>query len=299
MDNTVKVRNVKSLLRDLKNGKYDMNHAVQRNAEQWTKEQKELLFDSIINKNIVIPPIVFAIQDEKTFVIDGKQRLSILNEYINETNKLKFEGLKFSELEADVQDKVLSAEITTITYSDCTDEDIFDLFERYNNGVSLSGSQKAKSYATMSILEKLKELKSNPFMDKCNITLGQKKKGEDDIVLLQAAILVSDYDFKDFSFKTINNYLKEVDESEILTYLDEVNKNMNILDGFVAEKNKNLKKINLPMILATATNNKEFKAKLDDFLENYDKKDDYRSHCLGSTSQKEHVLGRLEYWKQY
>ena len=134
-------------------------------------------------------------------------------------------------------------------------------------------------------------------MEKCNITAGQKKKGEDDIVLLQASILISGYNFKDFSFKTIENYLKEVEESEVLAYLDEVNNNMNILNNFVDEKQKNLKKINLPMILATAVDTIEYKDKLNDFLLNYKDKEEYRSHCVGSTSQKEHVLGRLNYWK--
>lgn len=298
MENSTKVRNVKSLLRDLNKGTYNLNHIVQRSASQWSKKQQELLLDSIINKNIVIPQIVFAKQGDDTFVIDGKQRLTVLDDFVNnEESKLKFEGKKFSELDSDIKDKIQSAEITTITYTDCTDADIFELFERYNNGVSLSGSQKTRSYATMPILAKLEELKENPFMEKCNITAGQKKKGEDDMVLLQASILISGYNFKDFSFKTIENYLKEVEESEILTYLDEVNNNMNILNNFVDEKQKNLKKINLPMILATAVDTAEYKDKLNDFLLNYKDKEEYRSHCVGSTSQKEHVLGRLNYWK--
>ena len=72
---------------------------------------------------------------------------------------------------------------------------------------------------------------------------------------------------------------------------------MNILNTFVDEKQKNLKKINLPMILATAVNTVEYKDKLNDFLLNYKDKEEYRNHCVGSTSQKEHVLGRLNYWK--
>ena len=54
MENSTKVRNVKSLLRDLNKGTYNLNHIVQRSASQWSKKQQESLLDSIINKNIVL-----------------------------------------------------------------------------------------------------------------------------------------------------------------------------------------------------------------------------------------------------
>ena len=299
MQNQTKVRNVKSLMRDMKKGMFDMEHPVQRKSEMWNKNSKELLFDSI-NKNIVILPIIFAIKDDITFVVDGKQRLSILDEYINQKDtKLKFNGLKFDDLDEDTKDKILSAEITTITYTNCSDEEIFELFARYNNGVALSGDQKIRGAATIDILSLVKDVLNHNFFEKVNFTKGQLKKSEDETVILQTMMILSDFDFKNFSFKEIERFLQETDLETIKKAKDIIIANLNILDGFVGEKQKNLKKINLPMVLSTVRNDEDWKNKLVDFLENYESKEDYRQYCQGSTSQKEMVLGRLNYFKNF
>lgn len=297
MQNQTKVRNVKSLMRDMKKGMYNMEHPVQRRSEQWNKAAKEMLFDSL-NKNIVILPIIFAIKDDVTFVVDGKQRLSILDEFINQKDtKLKFNDMKFDDLDEDTKDKILSAEITTITYTNCTDADIFELFERYNNGVALSGSQKSRSYCTIAILLHIKELLAHPFIAKCNITKGQELKSEDEICILQAAMVVNGFEFKNFSNKEVDRYLKETNEEDIIASLVALKDKLDILDSIIEEKQKVLKKIHLPAIIASANNTDEFKNKLLNFIENYDNEHEYRSFCQGATSQKENVMGRLNYWK--
>lgn len=299
MQNQTKVRNVKSLMRDMKKGLYDMEHPVQRKSEMWNKNSKELLFDSI-NKNIVILPIVFAIKDDVTFVVDGKQRLSILDEYINQKDtKLRFNGLKFDDLDEDTKDKILSAEITTITYTNCSDEEIFELFARYNNGVALSGDQKIRGAASIDILSLVKDVLNHSFFEKVNFTKGQLKKSEDETVILQTMMILSDFDFKNFSFKEIERFLQETDLETIKKTKDIIIANLDVLDGFIGEKQKNLKKINLPMVLSTVRNDEDWKNKLVDFLENYESKEDYRQFCQGSTSQKEMVLGRLNYFKNF
>lgn len=299
MQNQTKVRNVKSLMRDMKKGLYDMEHPVQRKSEMWNKNSKELLFDSI-NKNIVILPIIFAIKDDITFVVDGKQRLSILDEYINQKDtKLRFNGLKFDELDEDTKDKILSAEITTITYTNCSDEEIFELFARYNNGVALSGDQKIRGAATIDILSLVKDVLNHNFFEKVNFTKGQLKKSEDETVILQTMMILSEFDFKNFSFKEIERFLQETDLETIKKAKDIIITNLDVLDSFVEEKQKNLKKINLPMVISTVRNDEDWKNKLVDFLENYESKEDYRQYCQGSTSQKEMVLGRLNYFKNF
>lgn len=299
MQNQTKVRNVKSLMRDMKKGMFDMEHPVQRKSEMWNKNSKELLFDSI-NKNIVILPIIFAIKDDITFVVDGKQRLSILDEYINQKDtKLKFNGLKFDDLDEDTKDKILSAEITTITYTNCSDEEIFELFARYNNGVALSGDQKIRGAATIDILSLVKDVLNHSFFEKVNFTKGQLKKSEDETVILQTMMILSEFDFKNFSFKEIERFLQETDLETIKKVKDVIIANLDVLDGFVEEKQKNLKKINLPMVISTVRNDEDWKNKLVDFLENYESKEDYRQFCQGSTSQKEMVMGRLNYFKNF
>ena len=78
---------------------------------------------------------------------------------------------------------------------------------------------------------------------------------------------------------------------------DTIIHNLDILDGFIEERHKNLKKINLPMILSTVKDTEDYKNLVIDFLENYDTKEEYKIHCMGATSQREHVEGRLSYFR--
>lgn len=303
-DSTTKVRTIKSLMRDVKNGKLNNEHIVQRRGSQWGKKQKELLVDSCLY-GYVIPTITFAsaFGDDSgiLFVVDGKQRLETLWEYTQDL--FKYDGKKFSELSEEEQDKILSTEISTVTYNGLTDVGISSVFNRLNNGTSLSASQKTRGILDGAILEKIRQILDKPFFEKCNITKGQIKKSEDEFVILQAAMLIA-YDLvPSFSQKDVEGFVTEdYSIEEILQFLDKIDANVDILDGIVEEKNKFLKKIHLPHILANASDDDKFKNSLTHFLGNYDNKDaidiqNYRLHCQGSTSQKQNVEGREKYWK--
>lgn len=303
-NSTTKVRTIKSLMRDVKNDKLNNNHIVQRKGSQWNKKQKELLIDSCLY-GYVIPTITFAnLLGDNTgtiYVVDGKQRLEALWEFTNDL--FKYDGKKFSELDEDEQDKILSTEISTVTYTGLTDIGISSVFSRLNNGTSLSASQKTRGSLDTSILQKIRQILDKPFFEKCNITSGQIKKNEDEFVILQAAMLIA-YDVTpSFSHKSIEGFIEDYDVDKIFEILDKVEEKVDILDSIVEEKNKFLKKIHLPHIIANADDSDDkFKNSLLHFLENYDNKNaidiqNYRGFCQGSTSQKENVEGREKYWK--
>lgn len=289
---------IHSLMVQVKNKKLDMNHVVQRRSEQWDLEKKSKFLESLIT-GIISPEIVICEINAKKFVCDGKQRLSCLDEYINRKDtKLTVFGRKFDELDENTKDALTGSNINVITYSNCTDEDVFSIFERMNNGVSLSGPQKSKSYASITILEKInKVLDTTFFLDKANITKGQKLKDEDFNVVIQSAILCSGWDFKNFSSKEVDRYLQQNDEQKILSDLDAVLEKIYILEKIVDKKEKNLKKIHLPMIIACADYSPEYIDKLKNFLHDYENQTEYRQYCQGSTSQKENVMQRWDYWK--
>lgn len=303
-DSSTKVRTVKSLMRDVKNKKLNNEHIVQRKGQQWSKKQKELLIDSCLY-GYVIPTITFSTllgdEDNTLFVVDGKQRLETLWEFTNDV--FKYEDKKFSELTEEEQDKILSTEISTVTYNQLTDIGISDVFNRLNNGTGLSASQKTRGLVDGLILEKIRQILNNPFFEKCNITSGQIKKSEDEFVILQAAMLVAYHVTPAFSQKDVEEFVTELySTDDILSILDKIEEKVTILDEIVEEKNKFLKKIHLPHIIANAVQTDEFKERLLNFLNNYDSKDDadiqlYRSFCQGSTSQKQNVEGRENYWK--
>lgn len=290
---------IHSLMVQVKNGKLNLNHSVQRKAEQWKLDQKEKFLHSLII-GVISPEIVVAEMDgEKLFVVDGKQRLSCLDEYINKKDtKLTVFGRKFNELDDNTKDALTGSNINVVTYANVKDEDIFSLFERYNNGVSLSSSQKSRSYCSIALLDRIQSILNSVFIkEKCNITKGQSLKDEDTIVLVQACMIASGFIFKSFNGKEVDRYLQETETDAIMKTLDVIEEHIQILDGIVSDKEKNLKKIHLPMILACANDTEAFKNKLLNFLNDYENQTEYRQYCQGSTSQKENVLGRLNYWK--
>ncbi len=299
---------IHSLMLQVKNGKLNLNHPVQRRANQWQDNtgKKEKFINSLIC-GIISPEIIVCEMNGEKFVVDGKQRISALYEYIvkKDNPKLKVFGRTFDELDDATKDQLSGSNINVVTYANITDDsEIHDLFARYNNGVALSSSQKSRAYCSIAMLAKIKEILEKPFFtEKANITKGQELKDEDTIVLIQSCMICGGFEFKSFNGKEVDRYLQETPEKEIIQTLNEVSVKIDILDGMLEnQKYKNLKKIHLPMIISTAEDSEAFKVKLLDFLNDYENESnvaiqEYRSHCQGSTSQKENVIGRLEFWK--
>lgn len=310
MENTTRVRTVKSLIKDIHNKKIDLNHLVQRQSNQWNKKQKNLLIDSLL-KGIVLQPVIFCKIDDKLYCVDGKQRLTTLREYVYEVDKDgRFTGetnKNFEKLSEEEQSLILDSEISTITYTNISDDEIFELFQRYNNGVSLTGGQKTRSYCDKEVLDVIhRHLPQHEITNIWNITKGQLSKNEDEMVVFQSMMLLDGFEYKNFSNKEVERFLQETSKEELLKLYDIVNDNMDKIFDYLVDKDgeiikyKNLKKIHLPMIISSYQDTDTWKNKLSDFLENYSSEnseyDEYRSHCTTGTSQKEHVQGRLGFW---
>ncbi len=302
---------IHSLMLQIKNNKLNLNHEVQRKGSQWKLENKVKLLESIVS-GVVVNAIVVAEMDGNKFCLDGKQRLETLFSYCCDPNdsrfnpKLKLFGRSYAELDDATRDLIDGANINVISYANCSEEDCFRLFEVYNNGVSLSSAQKSKSYLSVELINKINGLLNSVFIkDKCNITMGQSLKEEDLMTVIQSCMIASGFNFKSFNNAESNRYLKETDSDSIIATLNIIEEHIQILDGIVADKEKNLKKIHLPMILACANDSEAFADKLRNFLENYDNEaeqeiQNYKNlYCQGSTSQKAQVEGRLNFWKNF
>lgn len=300
---------IHSLMLQIKNGKLNLDHPVQRQASQWGLRSQEMLLMSLA-QGVIVNAIVIAEKDGERFCLDGKQRLSTLYSFLCKPDdpkfnpKLKVFGRSFAELDDATKDAIDGSNINVITYANCSEKEIFELFERYNNGVALSGSQKSRSYCTIALLSRINELLNSHFISEvCNLTKGSILKSEPETMLVQSAMIVSGFSFKSFAQKEVDRFLNEVEEKDIMAAFDIIEEHIQILDSIVSEKNKNLKKIHLPMIIACCNDTEAFKNKLLNFLEHYDDDSDqeiqnYKQNaCQGSTSQKTQVEMRLNYWK--
>lgn len=159
----------KRLIKEINKENVTFENAVQRSLV-WTKDQKSLLIDTILN-GYPIPPM-YANKNTETKVLDmldGKQRSNAIKSYINdefalssvvsevecaeEGDKIEVAGLKFSELPEELRDRILEKTIEIRSYDDLTDEEQNEMFRRINNGKPLSAIEltrvKAKSLAVI------------------------------------------------------------------------------------------------------------------------------------------------------
>lgn len=264
------------------------NHPMQRKPEQWDIEQKSLLIDSILASFAV--PQMYAMPmiegDFESFsVLDGKQRLTTIYEYMKDGFKLSKEmlpinkkknrivtdengqrrkesiieeyeiaGKYFSELDEYLQEKLKDTEMSVIMLIDATEEEIEEQFFRLNNGTALTKDQKTRVMLGDELalfIDRLEE--SELFSEKSkktNFTPSQRKHGEIQTTILQTLMLVMDYPFNDFNNGTIMKFAKWFRENHMpsdLEYCEDLFGKLNEALPKTERVNKQMKKINIPI----------------------------------------------------
>lgn len=308
-----KTRTVQALTRDIKKNKIVLDTSIQRKEDQWNKKKKSLLILSGI-QGIIIPGI-FAKEtlNEKNDtiweVLDGKQRLTTLNSFLNDEFKLdktlpeEYANKKFSELDEETQSTIKNIEIVVNVYQDITEQETEIIFCRLNNGQKLSNDNLLRAHMGPELRAFVDEAIEKPFMSKTALTNGQLKKSEDQGVVLAALSLIADCGTTDFSKDGLTAFVDEFKEDFNKENVQSILDALDWLDTVIEEKNKYLKKISLPMIIAIAADCDESKKEtyannLKSFLEDYENRADYLQYCSKATSSMANVSGRLEYFKK-
>lgn len=308
-----KTRTVQSLTRDIKKNKIVSDTSIQRKEDQWDRKKKSLLILSGI-QGIIIPGI-FAKEttNEKGEtiweILDGKQRLTTLNSFLNDEFKLyktlpeEYANKKFSELDEETQNIIKNIEIVVNVYQDITEQETEIIFCRLNNGQKLSNDNLLRAHMGPELRAFVDEAIEKPFMIKTALTNGQLKKSEDQGVVLAALSLIADCGTTDFSKDGLTAFVDEFKEDFNKENVQSILDALDWLDTVIEEKNKYLKKISLPMIIAVASicadNSKQkFANNLNAFLTDYENREDYLQYCSKATSSAANVTGRLEYFKK-
>lgn len=308
-----KTRTVQSITRDIKKNKIVLDTSIQRKEDQWNRKKKSLLILSGI-QGIIIPGI-FAKEtlNEKNDtiweVLDGKQRLTTLNSFLNDEFKLdktlpeEYANKKFSELDEETQTTIKNIEIVVNVYQDITEQETEIIFCRLNNGQKLSNDNLLRAHMGPELRAFVDEAIEKPFMSKTALTNGQLKKSEDQGVVLAALSLIADCGTTDFSKDGLTAFVDEFKEDFNKENVQSILDALDWLDTVIEEKNKYLKKISLPMIVAIAADCDESKKEtyannLKSFLEDYENRADYLQYCSKATTSISNVGGRLQYFKK-
>lgn len=320
MDYTCRTKTLQALTKAIDKGTILLSHKLQRPEGQWNRRQKTDLIDSLLRKYPINP--TYAIKEGGiSSVIDGVQRLSCVRDFLSDKFALSKDmepvmvnneekslaGLKFSKLDEDTKDAILNSELQIYELTDCTEKDVREMFRRQNAGKPLNGKQLRVIHESDEFSEIVYSLATHPFMDKL-MTKAQRKNGTDRDLIIQTLMLIETNQENDFtSFRTNDIDIFVTDHSDSISQ-DKVDMLETAMDKFNdAFEELKIKQLNIPMILYVSyrcLKDKKSFSKLIEYIEQFvtdynesDKLQDYKMYCQSSTTSRENVRGRLDYWR--
>ncbi len=149
-------------------GKLNIKPEYQRN-DVWSTNKKRELIESLMN-GCPIPSLMFSItQDEQINVLDGKQRLSSVIEFVN--NKFKVRDLFFDDFSQGEQTTFLIKQLPISQTRHLSLDDEATIFERINRAEKLSDGERIDSYFKSALA-----LERDKFFNKDNINYNELTK---------------------------------------------------------------------------------------------------------------------------
>ena len=297
MDYTCRTKTLQSLNKSMEKGNILLSHKLQRPEGQWNKNQKTDLIDSLLRKYPINP--TYGIKDEGIVsIIDGVQRLSCIRDFLADkwTLSKKMEpiilngeekflgGLKFSKLDEDIRDLILSSELQLYELTGCTEKDVREMFRRQNAGKPLNTRQIRVVHESDEFSEAIYSLANHPFMNKLT-TPTQRKNGTDRDLIIQTLMLICTNQENDFtSFRT-----KDID-TFVIDYADESLKKVDTLKEAMDSFDESFEKINIPVTSISVILYSGYRIKKDkksfsrlielinEFLNGYENNEEYKQY---------------------
>lgn len=227
----------------VKNGKINFEHISQRSLV-WERTRKTNLIESLILSYPV--PQVYARRivgkenkkgDSIYFILDGKQRLSTIKEFLNdefaltqlqpvtyfddELNEevtLDITNKKFSELPDGLKDLLNTVTFSIVYFDNLTKEEEKILFRKLNNGKPLS--TKSRTLASAKDIETLLDVGSHKLFQEMLSDKARANKNQAVIVAKVLTMLTSKVEEVSFASKVFNPAIEEMEildgEKELL-----------------------------------------------------------------------------------
>lgn len=219
------------------NGKINFDHIVQR-SYVWERSRKSALIESMII-GYPIPPVFAKRIDDGSgkrgsniyYIMDGKQRLSTIKEYLNDEFALTklapvsymddetgeectvdISEKKFSELPEALQNYLSTVTINVTYFDNLTKEEERELFKRLNAGKPLS--TKSRMLASCKDIEGLLDIGSHKlFME---MLTDKARANKNQVALVMKCWCMMNNEIHDVSFesKVFNPLLEEIEISE-------------------------------------------------------------------------------------
>lgn len=317
MDYTCRTKTLQALAKAMDKGTILLSHKLQRPEGQWNKRQKTDLIDSLLRKYPINP--TYAIKEVGiSSVIDGVQRLSCVRDFLSDKFALSKDmepvivndeekslaGLKFSKLDDDTKDALLSSELQVYELTDCTEKDVREMFRRQNAGKPLNGKQLRVIHESDEFSEIIYTIATHPFMNKL-MTKTQRKNGTDRDLIIQTLMLIEtnqEHEFISFRTKDMDVFVSDHSDSIEQGKIDMLETALDKFDETF--ENIKIPVTSIPMVLYSGyrilKDKKSFSKLIDtinEFLNTYESNEDYKQYVLSGTSGAENVRGRFDWWR--
>ena len=222
-------KSLRSLVGEINKGKYNFDLPIQRRAGIWKPKEKSLFIDTLLRNYPIYPALVNKHSDTKEIdVVDFKQRFTTIAAFANDEFKLsknlkpltidgteyEIAGKKFSKLDEAVQSRFNDRDISIITMTDATEEEIVDIFERINMGHQLSNGQKRSTIESNEVREIIYSIADHPFFEKV-LSPAQFKKNLDRDIVIQCLMLTEKTDKNNFTS------FRDVDMNKFIMYYND------------------------------------------------------------------------------
>lgn len=219
-----------------KNRSLNLEHPLQR-GDVWNKERKSEFIHSLfiglrilpilaIHESFPEPLIINNKEIKKSSVIDGKQRLLSIFQYLDNkfrtpentiylninNEEVDVSNKYFSELLEDSQTTFLNITLNITLISEYTTYELERLIIGYNSGKSMNTKQLFKLEIGLNKTLEFKNFIENNLFFKAienKFSNMQKNNNEDIISVIRAMILLSEINCKSFEFEDVISFIKE------------------------------------------------------------------------------------------
>jgi hypothetical protein len=301
------------LVTQRKAGKINTDISIQRQSV-WTHLHQSNLIVAILY-NVPISNLWFEKdgRGRSYKVIDGKQRTLTLCSYIADefplSNKIRYHivdgidvrGLKFSQLDEELQGKILEYQLTITMIEKMDSEERAVVFYMGNQSVPLADVHFLPVVLGEDLMNDFNALCTRPFMlEKVRLTTPALRKRDDLKLMIQYLILRSGYEMG-FSGKEIIAFSDEIRNGSIELPYDDLVDLLSYVNQAFPYKRAYLKIINIPIIMRVAqdaknmVDAKEFGEMVDKFFLEIQsgKHEEYSLACQQGSAKKANVQARL------
>lgn len=269
---------VESILDD---EKFDVEIKCQRQADQWEVAKKSLFILSILTGKDLSEIVVYKKPDGSYAVIDGKQRITVLREFLHNDfalklgskeephylNKKKFneeidedENISFEGLDEDYQDIIRNCELRVEELIGYTDEEANEQFKLKNSGIAVNLSQILKLGINKDRAAKLQEFINDEATKRFKIGETSKKKDAVRDVIIKSILLINNPDITSFSTKDIYSDLNKLEDTEFNEACEKLEKAFEALRGTDDSKRDWLTSTSIPFAMYALADGADTKA---------------------------------------